>query len=113
MNLSNKIKSQFLFALYSRGKQEFVTEKKFLVSLLTSFLTNKDHSKNTKNKIENLAHYFQLKFAQEESWAYCFRENILVNVNMSLERYHEEINKHWSINGAHRPDKSLEAILTV
>ena len=107
------IKTQFLFVLYSRGSDEFENEKTRLVTLLHDFLTNNEIEKITKSKIQDLINYFEVKFTQSSSWAYTFRQSNLINLNMSLERYHEEIKKRWPSNGAPSINIAIETLFGV
>ena len=99
VNIANLIQKQYKYSLYARSFKEFEQEEINMKILFNNLLLDKELSSNQKNNIKDLNNYFNRKFSQKTNWAYCYRENITVNVNMSLERFHHELK-----NNSHRTE---------
>ena len=62
---------------------------------LNMLCNNSEISKRERNHILDLENYFIQKFQNKDKWAYYEREESLISLNMSLERYHLELKKDF------------------
>ena len=107
-NLNSKVKNKDVSNKMKKDLKELIEEldpptfEKYVEDFLSNY---KDE--------DSFLNYFKTTYLnRKEKWAYCYRFNLGVNVNMKLERWHRSL-KHEEGNGTvmKRLDKTLNIVL--
>ena len=79
-------------------------EKKLKHFLTLEIINNQNNNNNQKKDLNKVQKYFLDKLEAKKIWAYCFREDISIYTNMSLERFHGIIKEKFPANSYPRVD---------
>ena len=83
--------------------------KHFLTSEIIN--NNKNNNNNQKKVLNKVKKYFLNRLEAKKWWPYCFREDISICTNMTLERFHGIIKEKFPANSYPRVDDLIWILL--
>lgn len=113
--IKGKILSNFLFCVYARTYEAFMTEKETFFKYITKTYNNtaNENNKNLLTSLIEIQKYFINKYKEEKRWAYYYRKDVPFGVNMSIERFHAIIKSYFPEKRSVRVDKLINILFKV